>query len=286
MTVVYRATSNPHRFQYDELAREYKEYSIRFLEENAFRRDLLRNLREIFGHSDFLWMGLGLLGRLSLINAISRITDRLYEGRRYVLFLVDDNIFVRDFSLDEAIRVLASHPDAIGFSLRLGKNIDFCYPTRQYQRIPPHQSLSGGILKFDWTSAAGDFGYPLEISSSIFRVRDVVPLIRHFGFHNPNSLEAMLSGKRWLFSKCMPYLLSYSVSVTFCNPINIVQQDAANRAGTRNEYSSNNLLRLFDQDYRIDASKYSDFTPNSCHEEVELFMTAHEPVNTNRRSDL
>src|SRR5258706_12280051 len=46
----------------------------------------------------------------------------LMERAHYVLFLVDDSLFVREFNLQSAIESLDDQPDALGFSLRLGPN--------------------------------------------------------------------------------------------------------------------------------------------------------------------
>lgn len=51
-------------------------------------------------------------------------------GYEYVLFLVDDNLFVRSFSIEKIIESLRINPDVLGFSLRLGTNTNYCYMLR------------------------------------------------------------------------------------------------------------------------------------------------------------
>ena len=150
---------------------------------------------------------------------------------RYILFLVDDNMFVRDFKLGRRAGALQSTPDALGVSLRLGKNTTYCYAHDHAQRLPEFSFQTGGFLKFNWTKAEFDFGYPLEVSSSVYRAKEIVPLVCGLNFRNPNDLEGhMAAHSRWYKTK-FPFLLCKEKSITFCNPINIVQTTTENRAG-------------------------------------------------------
>ena len=93
LSVIYKASNTCHKETYNKLIKEYE--LVEFIEEEDFRKQLLSNL----------------------------------VSSRYVLFLVDDNIFVRDFHLSEITEALPKIPDALGFSLRLGKNINYNYPS-------------------------------------------------------------------------------------------------------------------------------------------------------------
>ncbi|MBC8394796.1 MAG: hypothetical protein H8E17_19790 [Deltaproteobacteria bacterium] len=202
-----------------------------------------------------------------------RILGNLFPAlsdKRYMLFLVDDNLFVRDFCLDEITRSLQNTPDAMGFSLRLGKNVTHCYTTDLPQSLPEVAGSKNKILKFNWTTAESDFAYPLEVSSSVYRSKDVVPMIAKKPFENPNELEFQMAVSAGTFSEKMPFLLCPEQSLTFCNPLNMVQTSTPNRAGVSVEYNSEHLAAMFDQGYRIDVEKYSGFTPQSCHQEVPL----------------
>jgi len=89
-------------------------------------------------------------------------------------------------------------------------------------------------------------------------------------YSNPNELEYQLAVSANRFSRKMPYLLCPTQSYTFCNPVNIVQKFALNRAGSNAEYTNENLATLFDQGYRVNVSAYSGFVPEGCHQEVPL----------------
>ena len=192
----------------------------------------------------------------------------------YVLWLVDDNIFVRDFYLSNCQQLLESNQDTLGYSLRLGENTTYCYPLDKQQAIPDFKQISENTYKYKWTTAAYDFGYPLEVSSSLYRTRDLLPLLESINFYNPNSLETELATRVSYFREGFPWLLCPIKSITFCNPINKVQSTAGeNRAGESTELSSDSFLERFLRGERIDVFPFDGFTPNACHQEVELMFS-------------
>jgi GT2 family glycosyltransferase/Tfp pilus assembly protein PilF len=238
VTILFKAEES-HQNQYRRLREEYKNYGfIHFLEEHQFHQDLLSVL----------------------------------EGKEYLLFLVDDNIFVADFSLQTCIHLLSDCPEALGVSLRLGKNTTYCYPLDKDQSLPPFETVtSGEYLKYKWTEAEYDFGYPLEVSSSLYRTRDLLPLLKQLPFTNPNSLEALLDANKTVFQSRRPYLFCPLSSRTFCAPVNIVQSFAKdNRVGLDDRYTVANMAQSFASGKRIDVRHYVGFVPNACHQEVKI----------------
>lgn len=272
LSVIYRATNPRHAQQYVELADEYgKKEATVFLRQKKFRTDLLEILLARRDESRA-----GPLRRWAAVSAaklgFSWGLMRAGEPLPYVMFLVDDSIFVDRFRFLDICGVLEDHEDALGFSLRLGTNITYFYPLDRPQNQPKLLALGNHMLKFDWTSAEGDFGYPLEVSSSVYRIDDVFPLVSRARFTNPNVLEARMAEKLRPFMSTRPYLLCYERSVAFCNPINIVQREWPNRAGVDPEQSVDVLADRFDQGYRVDVVGYSGFIPTGCHQEVKLRM--------------
>jgi len=231
--VLWTTSDSRHEQQYQKLANIYSE--IEFISQVNFQAQFLASL----------------------------------AGYDYVLFLVDDNIFVRDFSIEKIMNSLSTNTDALGFSLRLGANTRNCYMLRLEQQLPTFSSIDHDYLKFDWTSSQHDFGYPLEVSSSVFRVKDIIAVL-HDSFVNPNTLEAYLDNHKIAFYHLRKFLLCNQYSYTFCNPVNKVQITFNNRAGETFYYSIDNLRDLFSQGYRIAVDEYSGFMPNACHQEVEL----------------
>lgn len=215
--------------------------------------------------------------KMSFINIIKN-----YE---YIMFLVDDNIFTNIFSLSQIKSLLDTNPNHIGFSLRLGENTSYCYPIGRKQNIPKEIPFDVRILfydfmiainnpevfSFDWTKAELDFNYPLEISSSIYRMKDIRHLLENSRYKNPNELEAQLYANLWQFyGKSM--LLSYATSVAFCAPMNKVQNVALNnRSNNMNMFSQESMLTMYKNGFRINPIEFDGFISNGCHQEVALY---------------
>ena len=232
--VLYKASKGFFAGQYERLKKDFQ--FVMFEQENDFKRQVLSAL----------------------------------DGYEYVLFLVDDNIFVGDFSVGQIIRVLRLRPEVLGFSLRLGRNTDYCYMRDAGQSLPAFNTVGRGVLEYDWQKAEHDFGYPLEVSSSLYRIQDIFGLLKQVDFDNPNIMEGMIAANASLFVLHRPGILCFEKSVTFCNPVNMVQSVAKNRASSECGYTVQRLAEMFAEGIRIDVGRYCDFTPNSCHQEVKL----------------
>lgn len=269
LTVLFKTTSPGSAAQYHSLREHYVHHNILFVEEGDFQRDVLSILTEAtVNRWPFSYLS-RLARRTSKLNFLFRRWWQSATRSKYVLFLVDDNIFVSNFSLLAACQALQQHKDALGFSLRLGKNTTYSYTRDMPQALPNFSEIGGGMLKYNWTTAEQNFAYPLEVSSSVYRLADLAALYET-SYTMPNSLESRLSSSAKAFSNKKPHLLCYEQSVAFCNPVNKVQTDYANRAGEQMDYSPASLSQKFDSGLRIDVSAYDGFVPNACHQEVEL----------------
>jgi FkbM family methyltransferase len=242
LKVLYTTSSELHERQYTALREEYCD--VQFICEKQFKEDLLTALSP-------------------------------YD---YALFLVDDNIFAGDLSINEATAALAEADNALGISLRLGRNTTFSYMPGKQQPLPVFEQRRSGLLSFDWTSAELDFGYPLELSSSIYRTADLLPLFKDWDFTNPNTLELQMDLHKSVFQNSRNALLCFPVSRCFCNPVNMVQTVWANRAGNTGAYTSEKLRELFGRGLRIDVRRFSDYVSTSCHEEVDFAFIPNESV--------
>jgi len=195
--------------------------------------------------------------------------------RKYVLFVVDDCIFTNKFSLGEMQQLLENNDDALGFSLRLGRNTTYCYPDNKPNELPGFTShvSQDNILRFSWRSVGGDFGYPFDLSSSFYRISTLVDILQadNVSYANPNQLEWQLYVYAMQSKSTYPsYLLSYKTSVAFCAPVNKVQTVNDNRTGTQQQYSVEKLLDQFNKGYSIDIKKFVGLVSNSCHREVDF----------------
>lgn len=246
--VIYKASDE--RFEKSYLQVEKEHPNFKFIKEDIFKLDLFSCLK----------------------------------GHEYILFIVDDCIFTEDFSFKKITSYLDIYIGAIGFSLRLGKNTKYCYSLGIDNAMPEFaQPLGSEIIGFNWsTTGPGDFSYPLEVSSSVYRISDIKPVLEGIHYSNPNQLE-------WILYNYIPnlvikpFLLSYEKSVAFCNPINRVQTENNNRAGVNPCYSIENLLILYEAGYRINNLLFEGFTSNACHQEVDIdFIKLKETKNEYR----
>jgi glycosyltransferase involved in cell wall biosynthesis len=229
--VLYKADISRMSSLYRQAAREHPE--VDFVRESDFRRDL----------------------RL------------LLQGHDEIGFLVDDTVFVRPFSMRQIVGALASNTDALGFSLRLGRNTTYCYSLDRAQKEPEFQ-CEGGVCKFRWPSAECDFGYPLELSSSIYRAKQLMPLLEILDFHHPNTLEGVLFANIARFRDSHPALLCFPQSAAFSIPANRTQSVCENRFGGRPDYSVEALAELFARGSRIDTAALDGMVPRAVHQEV------------------
>lgn len=236
VTVLYTTSNQIYEKQYLKLVEEHP--YVHFMKEHHFKQQLLSSI----------------------------------ASYPFVLFFVDDNLFVKPFVIEDLSESLASHTDALGYSLRLGRNTRYCYSMDRFQNLPNVRPIEKRFLKWNWTAGECDFGYPLEVSSSMYRKSDLIPLLTEANFSNPNTLESELARRAHKFAGLKNCMISHETSISFCNPINKVQQVYNNRAGGNAKYSIIELSRMFEQGNRIDVEKYSGFVPRACHQEVELFF--------------
>lgn len=232
--VVFKASSAGHREGYDALSTEHPD--VEFREEDDFQRDLVE-----------------LVGRLE-----------------WILFAVDDTVFVRPFNLTDLMELTLGEAQCLGVSLRLGRNTVWCYSRDVEQTLPEFAPVGEGWLQFNWTAADGDFGYPLEVSSSFYRGNVIRDALEGITFSNPNELEAGLQLSLQRVATQYPGLICPSASVAFSVPLNKVQSTFANRSGSGYRTSAEYFQRLFKLGFRIDSHPLQGFVPRACHELVDL----------------
>jgi len=232
VVVLYNTTSDRHEASYEILKKEQPHVS--FIKEVSFQDDLLKIL----------------------------------ANKIYVLFVVDDCIFTRPFSIQECEDVLRLNHIAIGISLRLGVNTNYCYPINEKQNIPDFMSINGNKMIFNWQTSQYDFNYPLELSSSLYKIETIETILHKGKYNNPNELEWLFYNNLKMY-QLKPLLISFKESVAFCNPINKTR-DNTNRSGVNQDYSIDSLLTKFEKGGRISTKQFRNFITNSAHQEEDI----------------
>lgn len=231
--VLYDCSDERHEKSYEVLAKEYP--YVYFHKQSNFKQDLL----DLISHE------------------------------MYILFLCDDAVMTNKFDTNEIIEALNYHPEALGFSLRLGANTTECYSLNCHQNVPHSTKIKDDILMFSWIGAQADWSYPLEISSSLYRTKDILPTIANMNSNNPNELEWNMSRCVGMFQQMKPRLLCYEKSICFCNPINKVNP-SNNRSSTNIDFSPDELLTKMEKCGMIDYTPFRGLISNACHQEVDI----------------
>jgi hypothetical protein len=243
VNVLYKTTTQKHRDSYEKLKQTYKFLNVNFVEETNFKKDLLKIFEDNF-------------------------------MMQYTLMFVDDCIITNGFDIELMEKTIREDKKGklIGFSLRLGTNINYCYPHNSKQPFPKnYENHSSGVITYSWIppNAEYDFAYPLELSSTLFETKLIHNLARNFDYRSPNDLEGIMYQCLPIFvHKCN--LAMFNESVAFCNPINTVTTTATNRKGMDENLNPEKLVDLFLEGKRIDAYPFHRLTVNSPHTEKEL----------------
>jgi len=241
MVVLYKATTKEYNIQYETLKRDFR--NVRFVEETDFASQILEEINKY----------------------------------PYIFTQTDDNIFVKKFRLETIIDSLERHKEAIGFSLRLGKNIDYCYMADTPQKFSEYyEKIERGILKYNWVLQSLDFEYPLEESGSVYRTIDILPLLTKHRPRHPITYEGCLCSNRKDFQNSHPYLLCFEQSVVFSLPLNTFRKEINIRSGRENRFSIEALTIQFDKGKKINIEPLQSFIPNSPHQEVEVDFIQRE----------
>jgi glycosyltransferase involved in cell wall biosynthesis len=231
--VLYTASSEHHEVRYRRLMRDYHE--VEWVRQFHFLRDVKRIIRTC----------------------------------PWCMFVVDDSVFLRPVDLGLVFRTLTAHGDrAMGFSLRLGRNIQQSYTLGSEQLLPGFlPSGDPELLCWEWATAQGDFAYPLELSSSVYASALILNLLEGATLlRNPNELEQWLHEAGSILAAARPHLFSYASSACVSNPLNLVQQTAANRHARGPGLSAEDLGRRFDVGDRLDLSGWWGRQVNSVHD--------------------
>ena len=205
-------------------------------------------------------------------NRLINQTIEIMMGSKYVLFVVDDTLFYREFSLSDALEFLDDSDNSLGFSLRLGKNTTFCHVANHEQKSPYFKYLLKNVMLFSWINQEHDFGYPLEVSSSIYATSGIILFLKPYlnkEKADPSFIESKIHNCRNKIAKVKPNLLCFVNSVAFSCPVNLTKRGKGH-FGREKRYSINELSDLFEKGVRFDLSKLNGLTVKGCHQEIEL----------------
>lgn len=248
VTIVYRVSNERHRNSYKGVFAEFSD---------LIREVVLQETRTEF--------------KTIVIDVLSRTQER------NVFFLVDDNMFIEPVDVSE----LSVHASTFAVpTLRLGENLERSYTVQKSQQTPSlmRHVVSSDIydspidmLSWVWGSGELDWGYPLSVDGHIFQRNEILAIAKAIDFDSPNTFEGTLQkfnfAFQWRLGVC--YRKSKLINI----PYNRVQSDFENIHG---EIHQDEMLKMWEDGYRIDRTSYYGFVNESAHQELPLRLRKAE----------
>lgn len=235
VTVLYKTTTNKFQDGYDRLISQYP--LIEFVKEELFERD---------------------------------IKDIVHYPGEYLMFLVDDDMCYQPLTL-APINHFLNNSEYCCFSYRLGLNTNYCYTINtpmdlasyETQMIPNEDRV---LVSWDWRKQIADYGYPLSLSSHVFKRDLVVDIVKDISFNCPNRFEENLQQKVGVIA---PKMASYEHSAIVNIPVNRVNDEFLSRNGERFSYTVDDLNNLFLSGKVIDIDNMNFAGISSPHQEIK-----------------
>ncbi len=181
----------------------------------------------------------------------------------YTCFAADDDIIFKEFN--KGLFKAFDDPKTCCFSLRLGKNINYCYSNDKSNEIKNYKE-EGEFMYWDWRGEELDFAYPLSVVSHIFRTEFIKDLTDRISFKNVNTYEANLQS---LIEGCAPKIYSYKESRIVGVPANSVNSSWTNRNGLKYSYSTEELIDMYTDGKIIDITKVKPEEIYSVQQEIK-----------------
>lgn len=247
LTIIYRATSEAHDAAYQEVISEYAGLV------EVKRQELRKDFKAL-------------------------LTEALSESlAKHVFFLVDDNMFVEPVDLTSFACQASTYCVP---SLRMGKNLSRSYTLQRRQAVPHFCTLESTtdepLLAWLWKGGEQDWNYPLSVDGHVFQRIEILALAKSLDFDSPNRFEEQLQKFHAAFS--WRHGVCYAKSRLINIPYNRVQTDIANLHGAVHQ---EDMLRMWNEGYRIDRKLYYGIVNESAHQELPLRLTNKAEIGSN-----
>lgn len=129
----------------------------------------------------------------SAVSALINLSDN------HIMFGVDDLLWYDEFELQPITYILDTRPDILGYSFRLHPGISYCQPANCEEKCPEYKKVFVGKdmigLEYRCSPPDVDFCYPYEVSSSMYRAKDIRAILSKSlswrAINTPNDLESI-----------------------------------------------------------------------------------------------
>lgn len=237
ISILYKATTEEYESGYQLVIKLHPEF--KFVKESNFKDDLIR------------------------------LTDTF---SKFTMFFVDDNVFIRPFSLSETpVSTFMNSEDILTLSLRMAPYITKCYTQKRDVKVP---ILNNFI--WNWIEAANndlfhgypsDWGYPMSVDGHLFRTKDIILSIINLPYKAPNTFEAYLSTRPITVRKNM---ICFETAKILNIPANKVQEENGNHAGVTCSLTADEINSKFLKGSIIDTNGIYDLVTPSPHFEMNF----------------
>jgi hypothetical protein len=229
VTIIYKWSTITYKLGYDKVMELHPEF--KFICEKDFRLDTL--------------------------------TATFDTDKEYISFMVDDDIFINDMTLDSnEFKEFVTNPKISCLSPRISYNVNYCYT--QNNRATPPITMNDKNM-WNWKDGcSGDWNYPWSVAAfHIFRKSDLYSL-SGMNFKAPNTFEAALCNIPFTNRD---YMICFNNAKTFTGANNRVQQENSNRH--ENTDPINVLNTTFISGRRLSSEVNVGHISNACHGPVK-----------------
>lgn len=212
------------------------------------------SIENAFGQVDFI-------AEINFTKQVSNIIKRTHAP--LFMFGCDDVIFKGHWKPTEILEKFEGTRSLLAFSLRLGREITYCYPIDRNMSLP-HFQEERPFLTWLWHDGDADWSYPWELDSTVYSTNFVKAFIRKFvrppwarhkfDWSNPNKLEALGAGLIARETK-LDLMASYPDARACVLTINRVQDTFPNRVYP-SKFTAEELLRMWTDGKRLDIAHY------------------------------
>jgi len=189
------------------------------------------------------------------------------NGYNFINFGTDDVFYYRPVDLNLVFGKFIQY-NISAFSLRLGKNIEFCQPANRVNKVPDCEPDSEGVVCIGLNEGDGDFTYYGEVGMTIYRTDALIQFIYTIANQTPltpNRLESFFAGNMMNFMLPFahhPHIAFYAQNRGSVITVNRVQEEFQN--ATYAEVSTSDLNKIFDT-VELDTDWYAAQTFKSIH---------------------
>lgn len=235
ITLLYN-TSDDKQNEGFELLKQYHPEGIIYKKENSF-------------HNDFL-------------NTVNDCKED------YILCMCDDDVFIRKNNLETILSRYREDPLVHAASLKLGKNINYCYTHDIPDNFDDFITDIDQVIKWNWLrlNRRSEWGFAFCINGVIYNRNYFKELLYNKFYKAPNSLESAVNHNN-RFTK--PYMLAFSQSTSLNIPINLVNTEYDNKAGSTFNLSAEYLNEQFLSGKIVSTKNIYGINNNAPHTEIQ-----------------